>query len=57
MRLIDNKKDNILHDMYNYQVQINIGATLSRLWIAGIFLNMELTSNYLIDNIYNEINR
>lgn len=57
MRLIESKKDNILHGIYNYQVQINIGATLSNLWSAGIFLNMELTREYLIDNIYNEINR
>lgn len=63
MRLIDNKRDIIYNDrsrisysIFNYRNKNkNISGTLGRLWSTGIILNMEVTIDYLLRNIYNEI--
>jgi len=63
MRLIDNKIDIICNDrnrvsysIFNYQIKNNnISGTLGRLWSAGIILNTEVTIDYLLRNIYDEV--
>lgn len=62
MRLIDNKGYRFITNrrahIKMYNVEINLHNYAYKVWVRqGMLLRLSTTSNYLIDSIYNEINR